>query len=930
MKRLLAKAGGHRSADSPTPFRSSEQRVQSPPSPPALEPASSLSPPPVVVPALPTALSPVAPPYPSYAEEHTVSMQPSSGTASHSPGDMPEPTSPTAIDVVQQPRSRSTWARLTKKNQPPEATTDRDTRVSSLEPRRSLSSQGQEATPTPAQAGYQTYGRESYTPEGRLGARLSGNGFSTLPPSRSDRDHLSWKKGPAGFQSPASIKRGIWSGLRVSKPANDTHHDADLAAKFDISSDPRPKFTGPRRSRGASVTSGSRTSATEKAGFFWSDQDAASEDVDVDALAASVTRICSTLTADNDADAIFALAKTAAQSEAASKEAARAVRKAFKRGSPQVQIRAVRLWAMLMLYAAEHFRAHVAQRRFLEVLELVMTDPKTTQAVKDELLDVWAMFAHHYHKDAELGVIAKSFNRIRPADFPKNGRALDLSHPAFATGQADPPVAASTLLVDTLPDTQMSAQAQQRRSDSQPHLELFATTDERGQPLDGASDGNVSDRTSPEQVDGTRLDFAQEDDLHKVRADYIQAHVEADLLIEAVTAVGFASSEATECADRVLRSRELLLSHVERLAGAPDTRLDVSSGLDDWEHLERPQEAHTTHREPAVARDAETGQERRERLLASVFEALEQLDAAGAIYESARTEQEAQAEEHRVTELSKVDYRLDRSKVATDADTGYLYDETRRPMGLQLPSSLGQMQNASASSSSVHKMPAADPSPPTASRGITLPYAQPNTIAPSLSNVSAATNAPSCIVRSRPRHGSGGDGGDSSDDSSIVTPTQPSAKALGKRRAISRDDFDSDPAVVTAVATVANSLENITLSDSSSREARVVIQSVQPEHSNIPPPPVWAAERGKAAPGIPGGDPQGPLTLAHPSATETTVTTTMLPLHSEMTPHAPPALHPVPAEYRAEQRAQQHQYPMQQQMQRNMNRHAKAYGSGFI
>uniref|UniRef100_V5ELP2 VHS domain-containing protein n=1 Tax=Kalmanozyma brasiliensis (strain GHG001) TaxID=1365824 RepID=V5ELP2_KALBG len=90
------------------------------------------------------------------------------------------------------------------------------------------------------------------------------------------------------------------------------------------------------------------------------------------------------------------------QSEAASKEAARALRKEFKYGTVDTQRRAVRLWALLTLNASDRFRLQVASRRFLESIEDTIASSKTPLSVKETMLRVLGVLAFEFRNDADL------------------------------------------------------------------------------------------------------------------------------------------------------------------------------------------------------------------------------------------------------------------------------------------------------------------------------------------------------------------------------------------------------------------------------------------------------------------------------------------------------------------------------------------------
>ncbi|PWN26135.1 hypothetical protein BDZ90DRAFT_261466 [Jaminaea rosea] len=143
-------------------------------------------------------------------------------------------------------------------------------------------------------------------------------------------------------------------------------------------------------------------------------------------VSSRIGQLCSLPPSSHDSALLHALISLISPSDKASKEAARSLRKEFKWGQPPGQLRAVRVWGVLMLHSSDAFKRHVASKRFLDVLEGLIQDPKTSLLVKGRLLSVWAMLAHEYRGGRVLEEVTKAYNRVRPKDWPKDGMPLDL------------------------------------------------------------------------------------------------------------------------------------------------------------------------------------------------------------------------------------------------------------------------------------------------------------------------------------------------------------------------------------------------------------------------------------------------------------------------------------------------------------------------
>ncbi|CAO1635590.1 unnamed protein product [Jaminaea pallidilutea] len=507
-------------------------------------------------------------------------------------------------------------------------------------------------------------------------------------------------------------------------------------------------------------------------------------------VTAKIGWLCSRPPAPEEMDQILSLCNTLAVSESDSKEAAKALRKEFKWGTPDSQKRAVKVWAMLMLNSSDRFRMQVAHRRFLEVLESTMTDARTSLGVKERLLDAWGMLAYHYRKDHDLSVITKSYNKVRPMDRAQDGQPLDLTHPVFASYQGnpelapmeklqharaqEPPVAVPTNQVP--PKGMQPSAPRQSKPNSRPHTASSDAEQRRSIPPSPRGVTIAAPNTEDPRA------VAHADELHRLHLLCDMARESASLMIDALTTAGLHARETQDYSARLQEYQEALMGQIQWATSVADES--------------------TQHR--AESRE-DVHQTPEENLVADMMDALEQVSAARAIQMSAEDDEREQEEERRATELSKVDYRLDRSRYGQDASTGDMYtreDAAYASIGghLAAPAMMATGSSSSAASSSAatssghgHPVaPSARMGPrPLPQQPVDVPHPPP----PRSSGHVRSVTPPQQVRRG---------GSPDSDPSIIITPTQPSAKALGKRRAISRDDF---PEALTD-STVALSLES--------------------------------------------------------------------------------------------------------------------------
>lgn len=179
-------------------------------------------------------------------------------------------------------------------------------------------------------------------------------------------------------------------------------------------------------------------------------QAARTQDKEAEEIVASrIGWLCANAYDEHDWMQILPLIDMVSHSEAASKEAARALRKEFKYGTVDTQRRAVRVWALLTLNGSDRFRLQIASKRFLEAIEDTVASSKTPLSVKETMLRVLGVLAFEFRSDAELVSVTKCWNKVKPNDRPKDGEPLE-----------------NDLFEFRLPQPRASAQQQQQQQPS--------------------------------------------------------------------------------------------------------------------------------------------------------------------------------------------------------------------------------------------------------------------------------------------------------------------------------------------------------------------------------------------------------------------------------------------------------------------------------
>ncbi|KAG0707207.1 hypothetical protein DFH29DRAFT_52722 [Suillus ampliporus] len=125
----------------------------------------------------------------------------------------------------------------------------------------------------------------------------------------------------------------------------------------------------------------------------------------------------------------------ASANEANAKEAVKALRREFKYAEPKSQLSAARLWAIILRNASDIFLTQISSRKFIDVLEDVLTSSGTSPVVRERLMKVLAAaaFITSSHRDRDRDGLRALWTRLKPADKPDVGIPFDTEDAMFSS-----------------------------------------------------------------------------------------------------------------------------------------------------------------------------------------------------------------------------------------------------------------------------------------------------------------------------------------------------------------------------------------------------------------------------------------------------------------------------------------------------------------
>lgn len=424
-------------------------------------------------------------------------------------------------------------------------------------------------------------------------------------------------------------------------------------------------------------------------------------------------------------------------SEAASKEAARTLRKEFRYGTVDTQRRAVRVWALLALNASDHFRLQIASKRFLEAIEDTIASSKTPLSVKETMLRVLGVLAFEFKNDAELASVTKCWNKVKPNDRRKDGEPLEndlfefkLPQPRASAQQMQQPSSRRV--------SQRHSQPPRRGADyHNPDLDALSPPQQRPVTADSAEQqqrplsatfaplqqpppvpASLQPQAAPplQQQKWSRsnlplpcLDSQTHPTVPNVSPLMVVDHHESGNATEVVSTLEAAAASMDTRSASMQSGDSCFSPHHDVLAFDEDVRrlheecqiarsnaavlldtllqeglhADTTELVDEFYiKLTRSQDliASQIAWASALADRSRLGasmnekETREETLLADLLETHGRSSEAIRMVEDARRRVEEEEAERRVTERSKVEVRLDRSALVQDSATGELYD----------------------------------------------------------------------------------------------------------------------------------------------------------------------------------------------------------------------------------------------------------------
>ncbi|SPO26026.1 uncharacterized protein UTRI_02300 [Ustilago trichophora] len=414
---------------------------------------------------------------------------------------------------------------------------------------------------------------------------------------------------------------------------------------------------------------------------------------------------------------ILPLIDIISHSEAASKEAARALRKEFKYGTVETQRRAVRIWALLTLNASDRFRFQVASKRFLEAVEDTVASSKTPLSVKETMLRVLGVLAFEFRGDAELAAVTKCWNKIKPSDRPKDGEPLENDLFEFRLPQPRAPAPAATQLPARRVSQRYSQhQQQQLRPTAEatrgPYTDMVAAA-LRADDLSSQQRPPGTFITPPPQQPAAPLQQLHQqtwsrrnlpsdpDTQPNNAATDVVSTLEAAAASMDTRSASYQSSHTTNTsssapAEPLTAEEDLRRLHEECHIARSNASVLLDTLLHEGLHADTPSLIDEFYNKvirsheliasqiPWASAQADRAAEREskeEALLADLLDAHGRTGESIHAVDEARRRIEEEEEERQVTERSKVEVRLDRSALAQDS-MGELYDLNGRERGM--------------------------------------------------------------------------------------------------------------------------------------------------------------------------------------------------------------------------------------------------------
>ena len=152
--------------------------------------------------------------------------------------------------------------------------------------------------------------------------------------------------------------------------------------------------------------------------------------MDPDMVAHSVTEFCLADPTSLDWDIVHELGEHVHSGEAQSKAAMDAIRRILQSHKLRAQCRAIRAWGFWAMLSNGPFSTQAVHSRFLQDVEAILENPLTFAPLRNDILLVLGALAHRSKHNERLLRIARLWARVRPETSAEEG--VPLSGPLFA------------------------------------------------------------------------------------------------------------------------------------------------------------------------------------------------------------------------------------------------------------------------------------------------------------------------------------------------------------------------------------------------------------------------------------------------------------------------------------------------------------------
>lgn len=157
--------------------------------------------------------------------------------------------------------------------------------------------------------------------------------------------------------------------------------------------------------------------------------------MDPDVVAHSVTEFCLADPTSLDWNIVRELGEHVHSGEAQSKAAMDAIRRILQSHKLRAQCRAIRAWGFWAMLGSGPFSTQAVHSRFLQDVEAILENPLTFAPLRNDILLVLGALAHRSKHNERLLRIARLWARVRPGASAEEG--VPLSGPLFAIEDDD-------------------------------------------------------------------------------------------------------------------------------------------------------------------------------------------------------------------------------------------------------------------------------------------------------------------------------------------------------------------------------------------------------------------------------------------------------------------------------------------------------------